>query len=721
MDVSRFLFRDTILRSASCRFSGLRLRIGQFLFRFVHGKIIGEYPIYPGLYVFMVTKSGKHLGVTGGYSAVRDELLDMFWKREKTQTVREGGPAPAKPPGQFIVRQSELEDDLPKSRCFFDGIQVFTLNVLDQPGEQCLLLIQIAKHCGNDGQADDFAGLVPALTGNDLVPVAPASHQDGLKDAVRAYRLGKLFQSIGVKDLAGLPGIGSNLFYRKQVEGQTGRFTGPFNGRSIPDVQYIGINPLHNEPFQKIFDCMCPDFEPIRAGNPCQCCGAARIMLRILSMLQPFSIRRRISRGIRMRRLEMIHSDCTVKRSSSLRFTATAFCFFFWAACTAVPLAAQNPAIQMTSEYQQAQQLLAQSDFEGAVAALQGLLSNSDHADAARVEMGSIRMRQAESEMSQALSHFVDAATNLSEGMKNGGVKGPDSPRILYDLGRIYEERLSDYPKAIDAYSRVVSEYPNFMSIDKVIYHLAFSYERSGKYEDAAKMYREIVEKHQYSSFFREAQKRMKSLAPGTTQAAAAIETQENIADAARSDSQSAQANMDLAAMLAKQGNYAKAVEAYKKVIADATNPDMARDAYRFMANMMDEKQKDYKNAAATLEEMMQKYPDAPGNEQSMYKLGRIYEENLTDYKTRVVDGNVRYRKDLEGARKAIDYYDRLTEKYPDADVSAEAFMRKGDLYRAQLKDNDEAKKQYSEFLKRFPDHGDAEKVRERLNQLESE
>lgn len=404
----------------------------------------------------------------------------------------------------------------------------------------------------------------------------------------------------------------------------------------------------------------------------------------------------------------------------TLGIMAIAFGFFL-AGGLITPAGAQNQAIQMTAEYQQAQQLLAQSNFDGAIGALQGLLSNDEFAPAARVEIGAIRMRQAESEMSQSLGHFVDAATNMSDGLKGGGVKGPDSPRIMYDLGRIYEERLNDYPKAVDAYSRILSEYPNFMSIDKVIYHLAYAYERSGKFEDAAKMYREVVEKHQYSSFFREAQKRMKTLAPGTAQGVAAIETQENLADSAQTDSQSSQANMDLAAMHAKQGNYAKAIEAYKKVIADAPNQDMARDAYRMMANLMDEKQKDYKNAAATLEELVQKFPDSPGSDQSLFKLGRIYEENLTSYKTRVVEGNVRYRKDDEGARKAIDYYDRLTERYPDADVSAEAFMRKGDLYRTQLKDTDEAKKQYSEFIKRFPDHAEAEKVRERLNQLENE
>ncbi|HOY68264.1 MAG TPA: tetratricopeptide repeat protein [Candidatus Ozemobacteraceae bacterium] len=390
------------------------------------------------------------------------------------------------------------------------------------------------------------------------------------------------------------------------------------------------------------------------------------------------------------------------------------------ALAVAAPARAQQ-AIQMTSEYQQAQQQLAQSDFEGAIVTLQGLLSNSQTVAAAQVEIGSIRMRQAENEMSQALAHFSDAATSLSQGIKGNGAKGPDAARIMYDLGRIYEERLNDYPKAADMYNRVITSYPNFMSIDKVVYHLGTTYERLGKREEAAKMFGDIVTKYPYSSFFQESQRRMKNLAPGTGQAAAAIEAQEGLVDGARSDSQSAQANMDLGAMHARQGNYAKAVEAYKKAAAEATSPEMARDAYRQMASLMDEKQKDYKGAAAALEELIQKYPDAQGTEDSMFRLGRIYEENLTNYKTRVIDGNVRYRKDDESARKAIEYYDRLTERFPDADVSADAYLRKGELYRTQLKDTDEARKQYSEFLKRYPDHAEADTARERLKQLENE
>jgi len=86
-----------------------------------------------------------------------------------------------------------------------------------------------------------------------------------------------------------------------------------------------------------------------------------------------------------------------------------------------------------------------------------------------------------------------------------------------------------------------------------------------------------------------------------------------------------------------------------------------------------------------------------------------------------VVDGKIQYKKDVGNTMKAIEYYDKLTEKFPDADVSADAYLRKGDLYKETLKDPDEAKKQFEEFLRRFPDHPQADSVREKLKQLENE
>ncbi len=381
--------------------------------------------------------------------------------------------------------------------------------------------------------------------------------------------------------------------------------------------------------------------------------------------------------------------------------------------------AAFGQAIQMTAEFQQSRQLLAQSDFEGAINALQPLLQQPALAAAAQIEMGGIRQRQAENEMSKALSHFSEAAHYLSQGAQAGGLSEAEQPKVLYDLGRIFEERLSDYPKAAEAYLQVVQGFPNFLSIDKATYRLAACYEKMNRTEEAAGWYRDLVAKYPYSSYFQAAQSRMKSLAPGTAGAKAAIEVQEGIVDSARSDLQGARAQLDLAAMYARNGNSKQAIEEYRKVIAEAPSNELVAEAYRKMISLLDEKEKDYKGAAEAIEEMLARFPDAPGNDKNLMRLGKIYEKDLETYRTRVIDGQVRYRKDVDNTLKAIEYYDHLTERYPDADTSADAFVRKGDLYLETMKDPDEAKKQYQEFLRRFPDHPQSDSVREKLKAIE--
>lgn len=383
------------------------------------------------------------------------------------------------------------------------------------------------------------------------------------------------------------------------------------------------------------------------------------------------------------------------------------------------PVTAQ--AIQMTPEFQSSRQFLAKGEFDSAIAALQPLVSQSAYAAAAQVEIGNVRLRQGEMEMSKALTHFQEAAQFLSIGLEEGGISGPEMPKTLFDLGKIYEERLSNFDKAAETYERITRDFPTFLAVDKAMYHWGLCLEKLGKIDEAASTFRQIVAEYPYSTFFQAAQEKMVAMAPGTGQAKAAIELQENILEETSSDDQSVKAALDLADMYTESGNYSAAIDTYRNLIKETSDQEVIQDAYKKMATILDEKQKDYKGAAKVLEELIQNYPDDPDYELNLFRLGKIHENDMTAYKTQTnSDGSVRYRKSTENVMKAIEYYDSVTEKFPDADVSADAFLRKGDLYEKSLKDYDEAKQQYQEFLKRFPQHREAEKIRQRLKEIES-
>ena len=380
-------------------------------------------------------------------------------------------------------------------------------------------------------------------------------------------------------------------------------------------------------------------------------------------------------------------------------------------------VAAAQP-VQSTPEYQKAMQLLAQGTYEQAIEELKTLLGNGKFHSPAMVEIGKIRIKQAEAEMSNALAHFSEAADMLNSGIMSGGVTGPELPKTLYDLARVYEERIKNYVMASEIYNKIIEEHPAFLAIDKVYYNLATCQEAMGMYEQAATNYKKIVTDYGYSTYFQAAQEKMKKLSIGTGAQEGAIAAQGEIAADAK-DEQEIKANMDLGDMHAESGNFKEAANAYRKAISASTDPDDAISGYRKLISMLDEKEKDYQGAAKALEEMLQRFPDAPGGEDLVYRLGRIYEQDMDSMKTQVIDGKVRYRKSSENVEKAIDYYNSVTEKYPDADVSADAFLRKGELYEKELKDYDKARASYQEFLRKFPGHSEADSVRQKLEDIE--
>ena len=379
---------------------------------------------------------------------------------------------------------------------------------------------------------------------------------------------------------------------------------------------------------------------------------------------------------------------------------------------------AEAQPVQSTPEYQKAMQLLAQGTYEQAIEELKTLLGNGKFHSPAMVEIGKIRIKQAEAEMSNALAHFSEAADMLNSGIMSGGVTGPELPKTLYDLARVYEERIKNYVMASEIYNKIIEEHPAFLAIDKVYYNLATCQEAMGMYEQAATNYKKIVTDYGYSTYFQAAQEKMKKLSIGTGAQEGAIVAQGEIAADAK-DEQEIKANMDLGDMHAESGNFKEAANAYRKAISASTDPDDAISGYRKLIGMLDEKEKDYQGAAKALEEMLQRFPDAPGGEDLVYRLGRIYEQDMDSMKTQVIDGKVRYRKSSENVEKAIDYYNSVTEKYPDADVSADAFLRKGELYEKELKDYDKARASYQEFLRKFPGHSEADSVRQKLEDIE--
>ena len=371
-------------------------------------------------------------------------------------------------------------------------------------------------------------------------------------------------------------------------------------------------------------------------------------------------------------------------------------CSVFWGSSICCSFA---QAIQGTPEYQSAMQSLAQGSYQEAFDAITPLIQNGKYRSAAMVELGRIRQKQAEAELSYAQDHFNEAVNYLNDGLLSNGVTGSEAPKAFFDLGTIYLERVNNPIMAMDAFKKIIESYPTYMAMDKVYFNLARCEENVGLIDEAAAHYQKVISDYPYSTLLEQAQEKARTISAGTTSAEAAIESQEKVAEEKSYTDEGGKANLELGDMQAKSGKYKDATSSYRQAIRDASTQEEGVEAYRKLVSMLDEKQKDYKAAAATIEEMLEAYPDAKGNEEMIYKLGQIYENDMDSMKKKIVDGQVRYRKSDESSRKAIEYYDSVTDKYPDSNVAADAYAHKGMLYE-ELKEYSEAKAEYQRFLR---------------------
>src|ERR1700744_5773464 len=91
-----------------------------------------------------------------------------------------------------------------ESACFFERVEVLTLDVLDECDSDRGLVGNVADHRWNFAQTCHLRGSPATFTGDDFValrfPNAWHAHRaddDGLDDALRLYGVGQLLQRFG--------------------------------------------------------------------------------------------------------------------------------------------------------------------------------------------------------------------------------------------------------------------------------------------------------------------------------------------------------------------------------------------------------------------------------------------------------------------------------------------------------------------------------------------
>ena len=115
---------------------------------------------------------------------VAEAELDFGRKFEQAQEVGDGGTFFANSFAQAFLREGILVDELLESQGYFDGVEVFALNVLDESHFGQLGFVGRADIGGYGGKTGKFGGTISALSGYDLIAFgAGLTQRNRLNDA----------------------------------------------------------------------------------------------------------------------------------------------------------------------------------------------------------------------------------------------------------------------------------------------------------------------------------------------------------------------------------------------------------------------------------------------------------------------------------------------------------------------------------------------------------
>ncbi|HOT96405.1 MAG TPA: tetratricopeptide repeat protein [bacterium] len=118
-------------------------------------------------------------------------------------------------------------------------------------------------------------------------------------------------------------------------------------------------------------------------------------------------------------------------------------------------------------------------------------------------------------------------------------------------------------------------------------------------------------------------------------------------------------------------------------------------------ANAADfESREQWKQAVEMYARLVKAFPKSPRADETLYRLGVLYANNLKDY------------------QQSVDAYKQLIRKYPKSNYVIQSSFMIGYRYANDIKDYDNAKKYYQEFLQKWPNHELASSVKWELEHL---
>lgn len=117
--------------------------------------------------------------------------------------------------------------------------------------------------------------------------------------------------------------------------------------------------------------------------------------------------------------------------------------------------------------------------------------------------------------------------------------------------------------------------------------------------------------------------------------------------------------------------------------------------------------EENYNEALVEFESIINEYPEGKYAERAYFEIGKLYHAK-----------KIKSVTEKESLKKAVEYYNKMHELYPDSPNSPNAMFMVGFIYANDLKDYDAAKKAYTDFMEKYPESELVFSAREELNNI---
>ena len=164
--------------------AGLEEVIGDEFFGGANGEM-GADDFFGGEELFVGGFDGEEdFGVSDGEEILGEPGLELFVEVEEADGVGDGGATFADFEGDIFLAEMEFLGEASEGFGFFDGVEVFALEIFDEGEFEDFLIGSFANDEGGFGEARALGGAPASFSGNEFEEIAAFAGDEGLDDAV---------------------------------------------------------------------------------------------------------------------------------------------------------------------------------------------------------------------------------------------------------------------------------------------------------------------------------------------------------------------------------------------------------------------------------------------------------------------------------------------------------------------------------------------------------